>query len=153
MNLPSVIVSMVLFAICLPVFLNNHSRAAATIWNAKAEQQAVAVSAWHAASRLQKGCPANVDADNDGDFDDPTDYWQMDGIDGLLPGDDFLPHEGFSVVCKIECAAWPPTPTPAPHSDPPCADSQAEVLTVTTTWEKLNGTERSFPLSILKPPS
>ena len=49
MNLPSVIVSLVLFAICLPTMLAGYSRAAATIWDAKAEQNAVAVAAWHAA--------------------------------------------------------------------------------------------------------
>ena len=175
MNLPSVIVSLVLFAICLPTMLAGYSRATATIWDAKAEQQAVAVAAWHAVSRQQNGCDERidvnpdedadgdrdfgndqdnrqVDGNNDGDYDDPTDYWQVDGIKALVGGDKFLPHDGFSVSCAhSQKIAWPPPVTP---TYPPAVTTvPVPVLSVTTEWAKLNGTARSLSLTVLEPPS
>ena len=142
-SMASVIVAMVLMGVCLPVLLANHTRGATAAWNANAEQQALAVAAWHTAAARVGGCAA---VDDDGDH---TNGYRTTAITQLA-GQEFLPSDGFSVSCEIAGIEWPPDPLSpgAACSGGGCAT----VLTVTAGWERLNGTPRSLALSTLKPP-
>ena len=134
MNLPSVIVSLVLFAICLPTMLHGYSRATATIWNAKAEQHAVAVASWHAAIVSEDGC---------GSYSPPK------VVAGLLLGEDLTPPNGdFTVSCDTTDITWPPEVT----SKSPTGAESGAVASLTTKWSKLNGTARSVSLTVLETP-
>ena len=84
MSLPSVVVSMVIFGICLTSMLQGFARGTAAMWNARVNQEATAVAAWHSAVAQQQGCssyPQTVTS---------------------LAGRDVLPHEGFTVRCGRE---------------------------------------------------
>lgn len=143
MNLPSVIVSLVLFAICLPTMLAGYSRATATIWDSKAEQNAVAVAAWSVAEALEKGGCSALDDDNDSDNGYTQDVPRLAGTE-MKP-----PNGGFVVSClESRQIAWPP---PVVGAAPVCDPSAVcvPVLSVTTKWVRLNGSARSLELTVL----
>lgn len=142
MNLPSVIVSLVLFAICLPTMLAGYSRAAATIWDSKAEQHAVAVAAWSAAEALEGGGCAALDGDNDSSNGYMRDISRLAGTDMTPPNGD------FEVSCfESRQIAWPP---PVTQTHPATVTTTTvPVLSITTEWVRLNGTARKLELSVL----
>lgn len=147
--LVSVLIAMTLLGFCLPALIHLHMRATSMTWNAKAEQQAAAVAAWHTAQALNGGCTA-VDADGDA-----SNGYTTENID-TLAGQQLLPHDGFAVTCTTDkIHQWPPPLTTAPTTRPaaPCTSGDPCALTVTTTWARLDNTGRSLPLSILVPPS
>ena len=140
--LAQVIVAMVLFAVCVPVMLTAYARATAMAWNATAEQQAAAVAAWYAAEAADTGCdeiPAAL-------------------VTQLLPGDKFLPHEGFAVTCDDPKVAWPLDPAPDPLGPAPdpaaCAPDSVcgQVTVIEVAWMRLDGTDRSLTLSTVTEP-
>lgn len=146
--LMSVLVAMVLFGISLPAVIHLHMRATAMSWNARAEQQAVAVAAWHAVEARTGGCD-ELDADSDADngYNPPTVT--------ALAGQKLLPPDGFVVACSSGKLAWPPpltAPAAAAAAAAACTAGEACVLTVTTTWTRLDGTSRALPLRVLTPP-
>lgn len=155
--LTSVLIAMVLFGISLPAVIHLHMRATAMSWNARAEQQAVAVAAWHAAQARTGGC-------DDLDADKTLDGYNAPTVTALA-GQKLLPPDGFVVDCATEPTDWPPplttttttpaaTTTTAPQPATLCKPEAevACVLTVTTNWTRLDGTSRSLPLRVLTPP-
>lgn len=130
MNIPSVIVALVLFGVCVPMMLTAHARGAAAAWNAAAEQQAAAVAAWYTAAAAADGCPPPP----------------IPPVERLLPDDArFLPHAGFTVTCTAHSVPWPPPP-----ADP--GRIQFRRVDVTVAWERLNGATRILPFTTLSPP-
>ena len=131
--LAQVIVAMVLFGICVPVMLTAYARATSMAWNATAEQQAAAVAAWHAAEAADTGCSRTPAAP----------------VTTLLPGDDFLPVDGFFVTCAQTPTPWPPDPDPAAAA---CAAGCGQVTVIEVSWWRLDGTDRSLELSTVTGP-
>lgn len=134
--LAQVIVAMVLFGLCVPAMLTAYARATAMAWNATAEQQAAAVAAWHAAEAAGTGCR----------------HMPADPVTTLLPGDRFLPHEGFAVTCTQTEAAWPPDPDPDPDPPAACKTGSSCVTVIEVAWLRLDGTGRSLELSTVTEP-
>lgn len=134
MSLPSVIVSMVIYGFCLTEMLQGYTRATAAMWNARVQQEATAVAAWHSAVAQQQGC-SSVPAE------------------GLvvteLAGRGVLPHEGFTVLCEKDIAMeWPPALT----SGGTAGAGEAHSFTITVEWNTRNEASRSYGQIVLQPP-
>ena len=141
MSLPSVVVSMVIFAICLTAMLQGYARGTAAMWNARVLQEATAVAAWYSAEAQQQGCQT------------PTTTVPN------LAGRNVLPHDGFDVTCDSTGISWPPPVTTLPgFTSPPSCDPVVDAdcaakLTVTVEWDNRSHVSRSYEQTVLQPPT
>lgn len=131
MSLTSVVVSMVLFGVCVTAMLQGYAQGTATVWNARVNQEATAVAAWHSTQWQQQGCPTSSA--------DPV---------MALAGRGVLPHEGFTVNCAKTALDWPP----ALVRGAPGTDS-GETLTITVGWDNRSHVSRSYSQTVLQPPT
>ena len=133
MSLPSVVMSMVIFGICLTAMLQNYARGTAAMWNGRVNQEATAVAAWHSAQWQQQGCPTSP----------PPPVM-------TLAGRDVLPHEGFTVTCtKTADVDWPPALV---NGGTPGTDN-GESLTIAVEWSNRSHVSRSYEQVVLQPPT
>lgn len=144
-SLPSVIVSMVIFGICFTAMLQGYARGTAAMWNARVNQEATAVAAWHSALVQQGGCVAVVpDPTNDPKPKVPA-----------LAGRNVLPNDGFRVTCDDTTGIpWPPPLTGSASPCVPAVDADcAAKLTVTVEWNTRSHAPRSYEQTVLQSPT